>query len=81
MPLGHISRLVGSGTAVTGAVYRQQVRPVSEEGATAMDTIFPLDDADQTLSQSLTGNDEGAPPVATPLLICVELRGLEPLTL
>jgi hypothetical protein len=27
------------------------------------------------------GNDEGAPPVATPLLICVELRGLEPLTL
>jgi hypothetical protein len=54
---------------------------VLEEGATAMDAILPLDDAGRTLSQSLTGNDEGAPPVATPLLICVELRGLEPLTL
>ncbi len=30
---------------------------------------------------ALAGNDEGAPPTATPLLICVELRGLEPLTL
>lgn len=46
VPLEHISRLVGhSGTAVTEAVYRQQLRPVLEEGATAMDAIFPLDDA------------------------------------
>ena len=38
-----ISRLVGhSGTAVTEKVYRQQIRPVLEEGATAMDEIFPL---------------------------------------
>jgi hypothetical protein len=29
-----------SGTAVTEAVYRQQIRPVLEEGATAMDQIF-----------------------------------------
>ncbi len=37
-----ISRLVGhSGTAVTEAVYRKQIRPVMEEGATAMDRIFP----------------------------------------
>jgi integrase len=37
-----ISRLVGhSGTAVTEKVYRQQIRPVLEEGATAMDEILP----------------------------------------
>lgn len=42
VPIEHISRLVGhSGTAVTEAVYRQQLRPVLEEGATAMDAIFP----------------------------------------
>jgi integrase len=41
VPLENISRLVGhSGTAVTEAVYRQQIRPVMEEGATAMDRIF-----------------------------------------
>jgi integrase len=42
LPIEHISRLVGhSGTAVTETVYRQQLRPVLEEGATAMDAIFP----------------------------------------
>ena len=41
VPLEHISRLVGhSGTAVTEAVYRQQIRPVMEEGATTMDVVF-----------------------------------------
>ncbi len=70
-----------SRTAVTEAVYRQQLRPVLEEGATAMDAIFPLDDAVWTLTQSLTDKREGAPTSPTPLLICVELRGLEPLTL
>ena len=46
MPLEHISRMVGhSGTAVTEAVYRQQLRPVLDEGATAMDDIFPAADA------------------------------------
>ena len=45
VPLEHISRLVGhSGTAVTEAVYRQQLRPVLEHGAVAMDEIFPADD-------------------------------------
>lgn len=43
MPLEHISRLVGhSGTAITEAVYRQQLRPVLEQGAAAMDDIFPI---------------------------------------
>ncbi|WP_225994000.1 tyrosine-type recombinase/integrase [Actinomadura rudentiformis] len=38
----HISRLVGhKGTAVTETVYRLQIQPVMEEGATAMDRIFP----------------------------------------
>ncbi|MFP5072828.1 site-specific integrase [Pseudonocardia nantongensis] len=45
MPLEHISRLVGhSGTAITEAVYRQQLRPVLEHGATAMDDVFPVAD-------------------------------------
>ncbi|OLL71654.1 Integrase [Pseudonocardia sp. Ae168_Ps1] len=45
MPLEDISRLVGhSGTAITEAVYRQQLRPVLEHGATAMDDIFPVVD-------------------------------------
>ncbi|MFI6516964.1 tyrosine-type recombinase/integrase [Spirillospora sp. NPDC050679] len=43
--LEQISRLVGhDGTGVTEKVYRQQIRPVMEEAATAMDDIFP--DAD-----------------------------------
>ncbi|MFH7600019.1 site-specific integrase [Streptomyces racemochromogenes] len=41
VPLEEISRLVGhSGTAVTEAVYRKQIRPVIQIGATAMDEIF-----------------------------------------
>jgi integrase len=42
VPIEHISRLVGhSGSAVTETVYRQQLKPVMEEGATVMDRIFP----------------------------------------
>lgn len=42
MPLEQISRLVGhSGTSVTELVYRKQIRPVVEDGAVAMDQIFP----------------------------------------
>lgn len=41
MPIEQISRLVGhSGTSVTELVYRHQIRPVVEDGATAMDRIF-----------------------------------------
>jgi hypothetical protein len=43
VPLEQISRLVGhNGTAVTESVYRKQLRPVLDEGATAMDALFPL---------------------------------------
>ncbi|MET8974716.1 tyrosine-type recombinase/integrase [Streptomyces sp. NPDC004539] len=41
IPLEEISRLVGhSSTAVTETVYRKQIRPVIQTGATAMDEIF-----------------------------------------
>jgi integrase len=41
VPLENIARLVGhSGTAVTEAVYRNQIRPVLLGGAEAMDRIF-----------------------------------------
>ena len=41
-----ISRLVGhSDTGVTERIYRHQLQAVLDEGTTAMDDIFPLDDA------------------------------------
>ncbi|MFI9580300.1 tyrosine recombinase XerC [Streptomyces sp. NPDC052236] len=41
MPIEEISRLVGhSSTAVTEVVYRKQIRPVIQSGATAMNGIF-----------------------------------------
>jgi len=46
VPLEVISRLVGHrSTTVTETVYRKQFRPVIEDAATAMDRIFPADDA------------------------------------
>jgi hypothetical protein len=40
--LEDIARLVGhQTTTVTEAVYRHQLRPVIEDGASAMDRIFP----------------------------------------
>jgi integrase len=42
VPIEVISRLVGHGdTTVTLRIYRHQIRPVIEEGATEMDRIFP----------------------------------------
>ena len=41
MPVEEISRLVGhSGTSVTELVYRHQIRPVIQSGATLMDSLF-----------------------------------------
>jgi integrase len=41
LPIEEISRLVGhSSTAVTEQVYRHQIRPVVQAGATAMDSLF-----------------------------------------
>ncbi|MFC4530922.1 tyrosine-type recombinase/integrase [Sphaerisporangium dianthi] len=41
VPIEHISRLVGhANTVVTETVHRLQIRPVVQEGATAMDGLF-----------------------------------------
>jgi integrase len=41
VPLEEISRLVGhSGTTVTELVYRHQLKPVLQTGATVMDQLF-----------------------------------------
>jgi len=41
VPIEQISRLVGhAGTSVTELVYRHQIRPVVQEGAEVMDTLF-----------------------------------------
>lgn len=46
MPLEEISRLVGHrSTAVTELVYRKQIRPVLQHGATVMDQLFKYPDA------------------------------------
>jgi integrase len=43
VPIERISRLDGdTGTTVTEKVYRHQLRPVIDHGATAMDRIFPI---------------------------------------
>ncbi|MFI0423158.1 hypothetical protein [Spongiactinospora sp. 9N601] len=45
VPIGHISRLVGRiNMVVTQTVYRFQLRPVMQEGATVTDRIFPLNE-------------------------------------
>jgi hypothetical protein len=45
VPVEEISQLVGrSGTSVTELVYRHQLRPVIQTGATVMDQLFSLRD-------------------------------------
>ncbi|MGD9990118.1 site-specific integrase [Pseudonocardia sp.] len=56
VPLEQISRLVGhSGTAVTEAVYRKQLKPVLDEGAAAMNDLFPLAADSHSDSRSAAG--------------------------
>jgi delta 1-pyrroline-5-carboxylate dehydrogenase len=44
VPLEEISRLMGhKNTIVTEVVYRKQLRPVIQTGATAMDRLFGRD--------------------------------------
>jgi delta 1-pyrroline-5-carboxylate dehydrogenase len=46
VPVEEISRLVGhSGTSVTELVYRHQITPVIQTGATAMDQLSSRDSA------------------------------------
>ena len=43
VPIEQIARLVGhsGGSAVTETVYRKQLRPVIDDGAVAMNELFP----------------------------------------
>ena len=55
VPLELISQLVGhKGTTVTEVVYRHQLRPVLQTGATVMDTLFQRPPADSGRVLSLT---------------------------
>ena len=44
VPIEQIARLLGhsGGSKVTEAVYRKQLRPIIDEGATAKDRVFPV---------------------------------------
>ncbi|MGP3965580.1 tyrosine-type recombinase/integrase [Nonomuraea sp. 3N208] len=46
VPVENIARLIGhaGGSAVTEKVYRHQIKPVIQDGATVMDRIFPGND-------------------------------------
>ncbi|MFD2793667.1 hypothetical protein ACFS27_08905 [Promicromonospora vindobonensis] len=45
VPLEEIARVLGhSGTAVTEKVYRHELRPVIETGATIMDRVFTVEE-------------------------------------
>jgi len=43
VPIEQIARLVGhtGGSAVTETVYRKQLRPIIDDGATVMNRVFP----------------------------------------
>lgn len=43
VPIEQIARLVGhtGGSTVTGTVYRKQLRPIIDDGATVMNRVFP----------------------------------------
>ena len=47
--IDQIARLVGhtGGSNVTELIYRKQIRPVIDDGATAMDRLFPDDAQDR----------------------------------
>jgi integrase len=86
VPVEQISQLVGhSGTTVTELVYRHQLRPILQTGATVMDQLFNHRDESAepyvaSLSLSLSTRGARLRTGRIPLSGWVELRGLEPLT-
>lgn len=55
LAIEEISRLMGhSGTAVTELVYRHELRPIIESGASIMDAVFPA------VSEGTAGDDDDA---------------------
>lgn len=60
VPIEEISRLVGhKNTTTTELVYRKQIRPVVQAGATAMDVIFGAGTGSHADSHSATDADTG----------------------
>ena len=59
VPIEEIARIAGhSGTAVTELVYRHELRPVIQTGATAMDRIFAPELASGWYMEPLFGANE-----------------------
>jgi integrase len=57
VPLEEISRLVGhAGTTVTELVYRHQLKPVIQTGATVMDRLFGLEN-ESVVTQDLQDDE------------------------
>lgn len=57
VPLEEISRLVGhAGPTVTELVYRRQLKPVIQSGATVMDRLFSTD-SEPVVTQLVTPDD------------------------
>lgn len=55
VPLEEIARLVGhSGTNVTELIYRHELRPVLQSGATIMDRLFGAQEAGSGVTQNVT---------------------------
>lgn len=63
VPLEEISRLVGhAGTTVTELVYRHQLKPVIQTGATVMDRLFGDAEPESVVTHFVTQVAEGEPP-------------------
>lgn len=54
VPVEQIARLVGhaGGSAVTETVYRKQLRPIIDDGATVMNRVFPTGSGSHSVSHS-----------------------------
>lgn len=63
VPIETIARLVGhaGGSTVTEQVYRKQIRPVIDDGATAMDRIFPAAGRSHSVSHSAAPDNQKRP--------------------
>ncbi|WP_267461540.1 tyrosine-type recombinase/integrase [Pseudonocardia abyssalis] len=54
VPIEQIARLVGhaGGSTVTETVYRKQLRPIIDDGATVMNRVFPTGNGSHSVSHS-----------------------------
>jgi hypothetical protein len=87
VPIEQIARLVGhtGGSAVTETVYRKQLRPVINDGAAAMNELFPRSDRysarysppGDKIKEAWSGASINAPDQA---FLLVGVTGFEPAT-